>query len=588
MKISKHIIMTDDCDYARKSIFQNSQNGTFTPIISCPRIFRIDMKFEILKRIRLLQKSGIKEIQYKGENYKDFRDSFKPFGIDVILVNSYSEELKINSNHELLSKLEYNEENHDDLTIFRNAKNTERSIMIIERTELVYESISILWANYYNYDILFINEINEKQENVIEQYLNDLVEPGDNYQGLIDNLCLEISKIYDYKKIQDEWARIQFVTKNILISIPITESFAATISHVDCGLKFLGDFVRLNSQSMNDLPIYLFVDVGDENITSEIPQIVQKISEKSQWSFHVGGDDASVYNFKLFCRFFPFDFLHVSGHGSSPNVRIVEYEFTDSNNLVHRIKLIEYFQFLRKVNDKIEVESRQEFLEVDGVCWRDKEAIRKLNFSLPEFINCKNHKVVKEEPYNSNILQGILLKNGVFFGNINHFASMDTPILFLNTCGSLMRVSEYLNYAGARAIIGSMWSIYDKSAVEFSDIFFDELNTSDICRSFTKAKATLNDNYTKYAYQFIGTLNCSFVSGIDDYDINEQTYLMILKFIDSLEFSLVLKRFNLIHDEDFENIRKIFDIADLISHKIDKTKVDVFARLKAIRSSLNE
>jgi len=588
MKLSNHIIMTDDCNYARASIFQNNANDTFIPIISCPRFFRPDVKFEILKRIRLIQKSGFKDILYKGENYNDLRDSLKPFGINVIEVNSYSEESNIDSNHKLLLKLGYVIDKLNDHAIYRNAKNTESCLMIIERSELVYELISILWANYYNYDILLLDEIRDKQEEIIEKYLNDLVDPGDNCQILIDKLSFEISKIYDYKNIQEKWTNIQFVTNKLIVSIPIINSVTATIFHVDCGLKFLDDFVSLNTKSMNNLPIYLLVDVGDENITSEIPQVVQEISKKSQWCFHVCGDDASVYNFKLFCRFFPFDFLHVSGHGSSPNVRIVEYEYSDSNNVMHRIKLIEYFQFLRKVEDKIEVESRKEFLEVDGISWSNKEEIRKLNFSLPDYINCKTSRMVKEEPYNSNILQGILLKNGVFFGNINHFASMDTPILFLNTCGSLMRVSEYLNYAGAKAIIGSMWSIYDKSAVEFSEFFFIELNTSNICNAFFEAKNSLSDNYTKYAYQFIGTLNCRFNSGIDEFDIEEQKYMIILKFIDSLEFAMMLKRFNLIHEEDLENLRKIFNIAELISQKIDKSKDDVFVRLKAIRSNFNE
>ena len=109
MKLTNYIIMTDDCNYARENIIQNSIKNTFTPIISCPSFFRPDVKFEILKRIRLFQKSGITNINYKGENYKDLRDAFSPFRINLIeyKFKSDSEESNINSNHKLLLKLGY-------------------------------------------------------------------------------------------------------------------------------------------------------------------------------------------------------------------------------------------------------------------------------------------------------------------------------------------------------------------------------------------------------------------------------------------------------------------------------------------------
>ena len=118
-----------------------------------------------------------------------------------------------------------------------------------------------------------------------------------------------------------------------------------------------------------------------------------------------------------------------------------------------------------------------------------------------------------------------------------------------------MRCSESLSYAGARAIIGSMWIIYDKSAVEF-------------------------------AYQLIGTLNCHFNSGTPEFDPEEQKYIMMLKFIDTLEFSLILKRLGLVYAEDIESLRKIFKIAELISHTIDKSEKQIFRRLESIRSQL--
>jgi len=311
----------------------------------------------------------------------------------------------------------------------------------------------------------------------------------------------------------NNYKRIQIITNKLFFGALIDDLIVSHLYHLQADLNFINELSYLKALSTNkvyNVPSFFFVDTQDESISSEVPTISENLNHFKTWNFFLNGKNASVENFRIYCHFFPFDLLLISGHGASPDVRLVSYLFKSSDGKEHTVKVIEYFQLGRKVEDKIELHRKQYPLEIDGIDWRNKKLLKKngLSHMLWEFSKENVEvKFISAEKYHTDKIEGIRLHNGVFLGEITSFEQGNNPVIILNTCGSLVEAGEMVNFGLPRVLIGTMWSVYDSDAKKFAIDLFNNINDKEISAAFQIARNQIATDYSKYAYVYIGTLN---------------------------------------------------------------------------------
>ena len=85
--------------------------------------------------------------------------------------------------------------------------------------------------------------------------------------------------------------------------------------------------------------------------------------------------------------------------------------------------------------------------------------------------------------------------------------SQNNPIVILNTCGSLLEMRAIFGSAGTRALIGTMWSVYDDDAYDFATAFFREIPNNSVANAFYKARSKVERTFSRLSYVHFGTLN---------------------------------------------------------------------------------
>ena len=280
---------------------------------------------------------------------------------------------------------------------------------------------------------------------------------------------------------------------------------------------------NLDKRRNQFIPSVLFVDTESDDLTSEIPEIRSELDEYKWWAFHLNGESATKVNFLLYSQYFPYDLLFVTGHGKSPHCRRVIYGFDARDGKRHTMEFLEYFQFGRKKGDLYDVETKLYPRKVDGIEWENKEALDEAGIGhlFGEFIiqqKARMVDVVQFENIPPESIEGLSLADGVFMGTIRMIAGHNNPIMIFNSCGSLLEMRGLLAFAGPRALIGTMWSVYDVDAYKFATSFFARLPNNSVAHAFYKARSEVESNFSRLSYVHYGTLNSylPMTSKIDD------------------------------------------------------------------------
>ncbi len=602
-KLSTFALMSDDVELAMGSSRLCWKQSTFLPVLNMPRLFRPDWPVELQKRIAILKKAGINKIFNGNDSPQPVVEIFRKSGFVVSnkenfresLINPTSCEPNLKTLDAFVFSCGYRKRisrgGIEYLTVRNGPDNSQpplSRLMVLELSSGVSDIAAINYARYFEYDFMVIGEIPQDVLNEFETMFTDFNDGPDVFakqKHRVTELVNSILPLYD---IQNEYSAVQLLIRDVPIGIVFESIPAAHLFQVDIEIKLLSDIVDLQANETDStLPSYLFVDLQENDLQSEVPQIVADISKHAQWRFHLNGRRATVTAFRLFCQFFPIDFLMVSGHGGSPRVRIAEFEFKDEKGNPHIIKVREFFQILREVNEMYEVESKYEFLSVDGVDWADKEEVRKRGLSIRGFLgNREESKLLSSENIDVKNLQGLVLSNGVFMGNIHFSANNGSPVLFLNTCGSLANAGNILSFAGARAIIGTAWSILDSDAVIFAKKFFDGLCNTNLAGAFFEARKSILNEYSKFSYWFVGTLNSSFTLGLDKYSASEQGRIMASRMISAFEMARFMFEKKWLDKEDFRELLAILSVISKYFNKVGAIPRDVVLRLNQLRKEV--
>lgn len=578
-RILNYGVITDDPEFAASISSYLFEKNSYVSVISLPRMNRIDWESEVLKRTLVINRSKLEYMFCKSKDYGLLAPIRKYSNAEIIALKKpkhikrfinidYKEKYFTKKNNDFL--IDYINSIIND-NIIKKVKKSKKypenyegkigrikndTLLVLEKTGEVTDISAINYAMAYNYDIFIINEIDIDISNEISNCLvmfsdmnivfNENGELNNHvFNRLLNFLNNRLSYILDYRYFENNYKRILFVTKKTYLGLLIKSIPVAHLLHLQADIHFLNEYYYLDKfKQANDknIPSFLFVDTQDEELSSEVPEISTNLSEYKCWKFYLNGNNASRSNFKIYSHFFPYDVLLISGHGDSPNARIVTYKFNSSNGKEHVAKILEYYQLGPGVGDMIYVELKQYPLEFDGIPWKDKKQLKRhgITHIFWEFTKAKdNLTMLKFSKVKLNKIEGIKLFDGIFMGNIEYFEIDNNPIILLNSCGSLVEVGEIVNFGIPRVLIGTLWPVLDKSAKDFAVNLFNNLTLNTVLDSFHNAKSNIDNDYTKYSYIMLGTLNqiLPMTKNVSDQNIVEE-YMKnrILKSISEIQY----------------------------------------------------
>ena len=533
--ILKTGLISDDPVFAAVLSSCFSEERTYFPVFSLPRMTRPDWEVEVNKRAISINRIHLDILFCKAEDYAILAPLRNRINIDLVPIESYRDINKFFSHRFTDSPLKVSYENY--LSGFIKAREEKRileitkenssylplqhlrkpksdTVVILERINKTTDISAINYSFAKGYDLQLLDQIPESVVKEIEELFASLNRDEESWERIYQKLYQICQEYVNFEWIEENYKQVQFVVSEMPIGLFIESIPVAHLSHLQSDLRFVDEWYYLDRHKRDSqfVPSVLFVDTESEDLTTEIPEICDELTEYKYWSFHLNGKFASRVNFSIYSEFFPYDLLFVTGHGTSPDCREVVYRFQAREGKNHTMRFLEYFQIGRKRGEKYEVETKLYPLQVDGIDWENKEALEKAGVShlFREFL-IQQHmslaEVIESNQIDPKSIEGLLLYDGIFIGWINMFAGQNNPIVILNSCGSLIEMRGLVGFAGTRALIGTMWSVYDDDAYNFATAFFSEIPNHSVANAFHKARSKVETTFSRLSYVHFGTLN---------------------------------------------------------------------------------
>lgn len=198
------------------------------------------------------------------------------------------------------------------------------------------------------------------------------------------------------------------------------------------------------------------------------------------------GPLATARDVRMLIETVPFDIIVFSTHAGDVPGQRVTYEFTDSEGIDRCLVIDEAVGFESdSISDRVLVERFSRFHQLDGIEWTDTAAKAKLyigsaidTWSAMEFLERNKYRVASEEISRVMGSMGLQMSDRVWVPALHGFPPRCAPLVFNNACASWHRLSAMFMFAGARAYIGTLFSVWESEAHEMGKSFFHtEINT---------------------------------------------------------------------------------------------------------------
>lgn len=234
--------------------------------------------------------------------------------------------------------------------------------------------------------------------------------------------------------------------------------------------KLSGSAVIFSTQSFND---------------EETPKLTSLLEFENFYQRRLIGNGATSYNLKNTIERYPFDLLHICGHGGSINGTYCSVQFQDKEGKSHIIEFDHVLCIsLTPYEDMHCVESIYYFRKFNGFIWKSralkeqgyhKELYASIEKEISKAFTKKKVKVLKhlDNVINTNVTK---CTDFHYQGIFDQIASHEChPFIFNNSCWSWMTISTNFLTSGARGYLGTLRDIKNDLAVKFSLEFYENV-----------------------------------------------------------------------------------------------------------------
>jgi hypothetical protein len=192
--------------------------------------------------------------------------------------------------------------------------------------------------------------------------------------------------------------------------------------------------------------------------------------------------DAFDYN----AQNFPHNILHIASHGGEVSGYDVMQRFVDRDGKEHVVHFDEVIAIgtARDEHERIKVQSKAIFRTFDGFVWRSQD-LRDRNYPPYVFEDMIRAMHDREAPPASvtripkaSITSScsIQCSDGIHQGMFRQIAAYrGRPLVFNNACWSWSDIADAFLSGGARAYVGTLWSIETDTAVVGAKVFYESV-----------------------------------------------------------------------------------------------------------------
>jgi hypothetical protein len=228
------------------------------------------------------------------------------------------------------------------------------------------------------------------------------------------------------------------------------------------------------------------------------------------------GGDATVAALDYNVQHFSYGLLHLSSHGGEvPGWEVTE-EFVDRAGNVHRIEYdrVDAYDPVPDERGMFRVATKKLPLKLDGLRWKSKELEAR---DLPDYvyddlwvflfpkgrseINRNVQRKPKQRIPNSCAIR---CSDQIHQGQFTGLAAHHSPVIFNNTCFSSSEVAKFFLFNGARAYIGTLWSIDNDAAVLGAKAFYSEVFSDTILGAFYRTVDAIHETLSRNVYMYWG------------------------------------------------------------------------------------
>lgn len=348
-----------------------------------------------------------------------------------------------------------------------------------------------------------------------------------NHDAALNELKVEVEKRvggivfsnYKYATFFTNGLPYAFILKNI---IPF--SSVALLQRPD--FFVFNAIAAEHAEQLNSAVIFSPQIFEDE----ETDWISEFFMKKNFYVRNILGQNATVRNFDFHARHFPYDVLHICTHGGQTEGFGVTLDFIDRDGKEHVVEYDEIVGFSPiPDSDLIEVHQKTIFRRFDGFVWMSDELRQQ---KLPRHVFEDMKKAMSKHESNEvrkpkGIIStscAIVCYDSIHQGMFHSIASHGTPVIYNNTCFSAYGISHFFLSTGARAYIGTLWSIKNDDAIVAAQEFYSHVFMGTLLQAFYNAVMKIKSSNSANILVFWGLHFSTLKPAVDLHDSTERVF----------------------------------------------------------------
>ena len=370
-------------------------------------------------------------------------------------------------------------------------------LVVIENDGSVNDVAAVNYAFAIGADVALVSPVSEQEVGSVPRRLAEWMKDR-SHSGYRDIKRLVRNRLRGVEFQQYKF--VTFFTRGLPYGLFIKNAVPSShvLKELDCGVFIVDSLVDAHAPMVFDSAI---VFSPEKFASEESSAIIEKLNDSNYTVTPLLGKDASVRNLSNYGGFFPFDVMHICTHGGETPGYFVVQDFVDRKGVGHKFEFYEVVGFTPEKRALVQVVRKAIFKSFDGFPWRSKPLEAYSAYVFEDMMKAirENHHGVLRVRYDSPIALSchIQCHDSIHQGEFQSLGSFGHPVVFNNSCASSHELEAQFIHAGARAYIGTLWSVGNETATEAALTFYREIVANE---SILAAFAAMNSSIRNPAY----------------------------------------------------------------------------------------
>jgi hypothetical protein len=490
------VIIADDARLAARVSCLRARSGQYLSLMDGPRLGRPDRRAEVIRRNNATARVGPDELLLVGlsdESVQEIRNGFSPGLVSKIAPVANVDDLQplaqVKRRHDsmplpwghdrigigLLKALRLRREISfdDSFSPVEDVPTISGHLVVCEDGDDMAQVIAANYAHALGAGLSLIPEVAEQiSEQILDDFYTVYDRPGVSVTEALAQLKDQLRALCGDIPVPDKGS-ITFITARLpcgfaFPEVPSTHLFR----YPDLGISIINGLAAEQPKSRG-VAVTVFVD-PETTDAPEIDEVKRLLPPRGVFLRGYEGPNANVRAVADMIEMFPFDFLIIATHCGDASGYRWTYEFTDSEGR-QRSLVVDIAIGLARTDDEdvFNVTQYMRFISLDNIDWHDPDKSEKLYIgtAMNDFIARTRSDVADQlEPVKKETVARVVWSAALKMSDYNYIAlpqsvaDVGTPIILNNACASWHQLASTFTFAGARAYIGTLFSVTTSEA----------------------------------------------------------------------------------------------------------------------------